>query len=448
MSRQLGRISGPLLNANLLREGNDLRFENNLLYLDVNNNKVSIKDSPTNKELYINESFLTTNLLVDTLLTVQDLQIQSPNFVRSTLGPLNFVGADYVSSNNIRSDNINFDLNQISTYTSSTNLEIRPNGTGTVEVFSDLNTTGNIHATGDITADGNIIFGNENTDYVKINADVSSNILPNVVDPLIQSTYSFGTSTKRWNTLYTELYNGDAIQVGGLTTDAGINLALRPGKIWFVAANGSNTNQGNHQHGAFATIKHATSVATSGDEIYVYPGTYTEEFPITLPAGVTINGVSLRSVTIQPTSNTNDKDAFLVNGECTISNITVANFFYNSIENTGYAFRFAPNAKTTTRSPYIQNCSVITRGSVITESDPLGFDTGDAGKGALVDGSVCDATTYEAAMLFHSVTFITPGVDALTMTNGVRVEWLNSFTYYANRSLYATNGLLDLANRL
>ena len=27
-------------------------------------------------------------------------------------------------------------------------------------------------------------------------------------------------------------------------------------------------------------------------------------------------------------------------------------------------------------------------------------------------------------MLFHSCTFITPGVDALTMTNGVKVEWL------------------------
>ena len=40
-------------------------------------------------------------------------------------------------------------------------------------------------------------------------------------------------------------------------------------------------------------------------------------------------------------------------------------------------------------------------------------------------------------MLFHSATFITPGVDALTATNGARIEWLNSFTYFANRSLYA-----------
>jgi hypothetical protein len=43
-------------------------------------------------------------------------------------------------------------------------------------------------------------------------------------------------------------------------------------------------------------------------------------------------------------------------------------------------------------------------------------------------------------MLFHAVTFITPGVDALTMTNGVRVEWLNSFAYFANRAMYIVNG--------
>jgi len=63
-----------------------------------------------------------------------------------------------------------------------------------------------------------------------------------------------------------------------------------------------------------------------------------------------------------------------------------------------------------------------------------------AGKGALVDGSVVDSTSNEASMLFHSCTFITPDVDAITMTNGVRVEWLNSFTYFANKGLYATQG--------
>jgi hypothetical protein len=100
----------------------------------------------------------------------------------------------------------------------------------------------------------------------------------------------------------------------------------------------------------------------------------------------------------------------------------------------------------TTKSPYIQNVTVITAGSVTSGSDPRGFDAGDAGKGALVDGSVVNAASNQASMLFNAVTFITPGVDAVTMTNGVRVEFIDSFTYFANRSLYATNGSLGFAN--
>jgi len=63
-----------------------------------------------------------------------------------------------------------------------------------------------------------------------------------------------------------------------------------------------------------------------------------------------------------------------------------------------------------------------------------------AGRGALVDGAVVDPTSNEASILFHSCTFITPDEDALTMTNGVRVEWLNCFTYFANIGLHALAG--------
>ena len=39
----VGRISGPLLKSNLLRNGVDLAFETDLLYLDVSNSRVGIK---------------------------------------------------------------------------------------------------------------------------------------------------------------------------------------------------------------------------------------------------------------------------------------------------------------------------------------------------------------------------------------------------------------------
>ena len=47
----VGRISGPLLKANLIRNGIDLAFETDLLYLDVNNQRVGIKNSSPQHEL-------------------------------------------------------------------------------------------------------------------------------------------------------------------------------------------------------------------------------------------------------------------------------------------------------------------------------------------------------------------------------------------------------------
>ena len=41
----IGRISGPLLKSNLVRDGVDLAFETDLLYLDVNNRRIGINSA-------------------------------------------------------------------------------------------------------------------------------------------------------------------------------------------------------------------------------------------------------------------------------------------------------------------------------------------------------------------------------------------------------------------
>jgi hypothetical protein len=69
-----------------------------------------------------------------------------------------------------------------------------------------------------------------------------------------------------------------------------------------------------------------------------------------------------------------------------------------------------------------------------------------AGRGALVDGSVVNASSKEASMLFHSVTMITPDAVALEATNGARVEWLDCFTYFAETGLKLTQGLDGFAS--
>ena len=607
----IGRISGPLLKSNLIRNGIDLAFETDLLYLDVNNQRIGIKNATPQYELDITGTTRTTNLRVTNRADIGDVNVQG-NTIWTEQPYLNLGTLDNVVYNNkLRVDDIDIEGNVISTNASNSNLELRPNGTGQVHVYSNLQVDGNIHATGNISADGNIVLGDANTDNITFNADIASNIIPDVdntyalgtggtqyvintdfsagditltvssgvgtlsipstdsttwVDDVLETplnyTYLFaieGTAgtlhevtrtgnwsgeqpqtatisapsildgtynvvqinldARRWADIWVDNIVTNGINTGTIDVD-GINLTLRQGNIYYVAENGNDTLTGTHQQDPFASLEKALSVATSGDTVFIYPGVYTENFPLTIPVGVTVKGQGIRSVKIVPTTATEYNDAFLLNGETTIEDITVADFYsggnyftttaasagsatvnvgtapqahayvsggtvtisgvdyavsgatYNNttgvlvithagidagvgasvfvkdltfscnggtrvFPDNGYAFRFATDFEVTSRSPYIKNITVITKGSTTTSEDPRGFNAGDAGKGAYIDGAYATANSKEASMLFHSATFITPGVDAITMTNGVRVEWLNSFTYFANRSMYA-----------
>jgi len=432
----VGRISGPLLKSNLVRNGIDLAFETDLLYLDVNNSRVGINNDNPQYDLDINGSLRTTNLLLDTL-KVGDLTF-SGNEISSATGQIDLGTADnIVYQNKLVVNDIEINDNTIRTLSSNANLELSPSGTGTIELLSDTNVSGNLVVSGDVTTDGNITLGDQDTDSIDFNAELASSIIPN-----IDNTYDLGTTTKRWRAGYFQNVNATNITADSLTVD-GVALETRYGNTIYVAENGNNAKSGTHPQDPVATIEKALQIATAGDTIHIMPGIYSENFPLVIPAGVTVKGHSLRSVTVQPDSD-NSRDAFHLNGETTVEDLTIRDFYYNSGTDEGYAFRFAPNFEVTSRSPYIRNVTVITKGSVTNSSDPRGFNQGDAGKGAILDGSVATANSKEASCLFHAVTFITPGVDALTLTNGVRVEWLNSFTYFANIGLKALNGSAGL----
>ena len=443
----VGRISGQLLKSNLLRNGADLAFETNLLYIDVNNNRIGVKTATPQYPLDVNGTARTTNAQVTGQLDVGNITVTG-NTITTTSPQLNFSAADGIIYNNqLYVDDLIISGNSIQATESNQNFEIVTSGTGIVEVYGNTRVNGNIHATGNIRADGNITIGDSDTDSITINADITSNLTPDQSD-----TYNLGSPTKRWNEAYANNLTVDNLTLSGNITVQGLNLTARPGKVIYVATNGDDSNSGTHQNDPYATIEQALSVAVAGDHIYIYPGTYTEDFPLTIPTGVSIRGDGIRAVTIQPSALTNTQDAFILNGETTVEDLTVTGFYYSSGTNTGHAFRFnstgaddSTGFQVTSRSPYIRNVSVITQGSVTTAQDPRGFGSGDAGKGALLDGAVATPASNEAGCLFQNATFITPGVDAITLTNGVRIEWLNSFTYFAARSIYAVDGTSGFA---
>jgi len=517
----IGRISGPLLKSNLLRNGVDLAFETDLLYLDVTNRRIGVGTSSPQYALDVDGVARVTDLeITNNVFDIGNININgNTNTISTTAQEFTITTADkVVVANRVEIGDLEINNSFIENTNTNEDLYIRANGTGTVNIEGNTNITGNLHATGNISADGDIQIGDADTDDIILNAEVASDIIPDQTD-----TYSLGSAVKRWD----EGHFGDTFVESITTNDIsfeGLDLVSTPGNIFYVSDNGTDEpTRGAHPQDPVASIEYALGLASSGDTVYVYPGTYYEEFPITVPQGVTLKGHSLRSVTVLPTADSEYNDAFLVNGESTVEEITIKDFYsggryFNITETTdadtikvnvgtspfahtyvsggdvdfsdstapvavtnatydhttgdltldlnanhdshvgqrifirdlifscnggnrifpdnGYAFRFATDFRVNLRSPYIRNVSVITQGSTTSVSDPRGYDAGDAGKGAYVDGAYAVSASREASMLFHSVTFITPGVDALTITNGARVEWLNSFTYFANKGMY------------
>lgn len=432
----VGRITGPLLKSNLLRNGVNLAFETNLLYLDVVNGRVGIKTTSPAYDLDINGTTRTSNLTVTTQADLASFTI-SGNTISSTNSQINLTPngvSPVVYQGTIVTGNLQLSTNTIATTGTNTDLNITTTGTGVVNVNSNMLVNGNLHATGNITADGNITFGNAPTDTVTFAAEVASNIIPDG-----NNTRNLGSNSLKWANTYTNNVLATSITASTITGN-GINLTLPQGNIFYVATNGSDSNAGVHENNPFATIKYALSQATSGTTVYIYAGTYTEIFPMTIPAGVTVKGAGIRAVNVQPTAGTISNDAFLLNGQTTVEDLSITGFRFNAGANTGYGFKLANNFVTTSRSPYIRNISILTKGSVTSGSDPFGFNQGDAGGGAYFDGSVALTTGVEVAVLFHSVTMIVPARNAITATNGVRIEWLNSFSYFANYGIYLTSG--------
>ena len=501
MAQDLGRVSGPLLSDNLLRHGTDLAFETSLLYLNVNTMKIGINtDSPT-RDLTVNDTIGTTNIIVDTQADIASLSIFN-NKIQNVTGPIyirpNQSLNPQVLTTKIATSNLEISNQLIHNIIPDSNIEISP--TGIVKFYTNtVNINGDFHATGNITWDGTTItFGDSNLDNVFFNSDISSDIIPD-----INNLYDLGSQDKRWNKLYSQNIVANDITVDNFTVN-NIDLLLKQGNTIYVSVNGNdlytsastqytgvydnageyligdivlyngiyykriadpinqgypppdqvrwvttvlNSNDGRHQHSPFRTIKKALSVAQPGDEVVIFPGTYQEIFPLTVPSGVNVRGAGLRSVTVKPTVGTKYNDAFLLNGETTVSFLTIQDFFYDAVNNTGYGFRFAPDISITSKSPYVFNVTIITNGSITTPDDTLGFNVGDAGAGIYLDGSVAStSTSIVPSGLFNSVTLITPNQDAITATNGVRVEWINCFTYFAKRGIYLTNGTSGFAN--
>jgi hypothetical protein len=245
----------------------------------------------------------------------------------------------------------------------------------------------------------------------------------------------------------------DTGNAGIATRVVQVGVAASTGKTIYVNKEGDDEATGLSEGDAFASIQKAISIAQDDDTIRVGAGEYYETCPMTIPKNVTLRGDGIRATMIMPTDVTRTENIFYVDNGVTLSDFTVSRGLYDSSADTGYVFQYNPaGIAITTRSPYLQNITVLNKGSVVGAQDPYGFDSPDnppvsylAGRGARFDGQYVNGpNSLEPGVLFNEVTFFTPNAKGLILTNGTRAEYLNSFHYFASDAVTGIAGTVGV----
>jgi hypothetical protein len=228
----IGRITGPLLKADLIRDGVNLAFETDLLYLDVNNSRIGVNTSSPTTDLDVNGTTKTVTLRVDNQADIGNLSFTG-NTISSSTSIIDFTasgGEATVYHSRLSVDDIEIQGNKISTVVSNSPLEIRPNGSGTIELQATTNVTGNLNVTGNVSAVGNVVIGgnivigdNPIDDTITINARIESDLIPD-----LDNTRSLGSSSKQWRNVYVNNFYTTSINLP--TLDIG-NLMFRDNEI-------------------------------------------------------------------------------------------------------------------------------------------------------------------------------------------------------------------------
>lgn len=273
----LGRISGPLLKSNLVRDGVDLAFETDLLKLDVTNRRIGINTAAPTYDLEVNGTTNTTNLIVDNTLTIGNFTVTG-NTISSNLNTITFSpsgGDPTIYHAKLDVDDIRITGNTISSTTSNSSIDIQPNGTGQINLQANTNVTGNlyvtgnINATGNVTIGGNIVIGDNISDTVTINAAIKSDIIPET-----DTAYDLGSPSLRWRSLYANNFYADVfssltLNIGDLQFYDNV-IATTAGQDLYIDGNGA----GGVRLGNFKIVDNTiTNVVADAISLLVQSGT-------------------------------------------------------------------------------------------------------------------------------------------------------------------------------
>ena len=118
--------------------------------------------------------------------------------------------------------------------------------------FGHLNVAGNTNLVGDLTLGGNIQIGDSSGDSITIDADLTSNIIPNA-----DSTYDLGTSVKNWRFGYIEQIVGESVVTSGNVSGS----AISTGSFGTLETSGVINASGRIFEQGTSVIDHATAMS-------------------------------------------------------------------------------------------------------------------------------------------------------------------------------------------
>ena len=291
-----------------------------------------------------------------------------------------------------------------------------------------------------------------------------------IIAQTITSSVEFITGSTKFGSLQsnTHQFTGSIFATGSFTVGGTLIATALSGsgagltdigtieKVFYVAEDGSDTNDGKSLSSPFRTIKAAAIAASASraanpglpvyrQSIQVKSGYYTEVAPITVPPNVSILGDDLRSVVVAPTTATSGSNLLLMNNGTYCYGLRLEGCRIDDLEDprNGFFFAFAPSASIVT-SPYVQNCSAIS-----TPADkfytPLNSGSGNplignGPGGMIVDDSVLDGYSPLKSMIVDAYTQVAFNGIGICVRGRGYAQLVSFFTNFSRVGTYCIEG--------
>jgi len=331
----IGRISGPMLFSNLERQGVDLAFQSNLLYLDVTNLRVGVINSSPQYAFDSSGNVKLSNIIIQgntissntgkiDLGTTSNITISggAQNYVLYTDGNGNLSWGEISQLDSIFG-NILLTNNTISIQNLDGNLVLEANGNGSVTTGNDFYVSGNLYAanfSGNLSGNGAAFVGNVSAEWFNGNvlATIISVDTQNVINGNASSYFIFDLNSTNGNisTLVAgNLSTGNLLATGGTINNIDLQANnFSTGNALILGGDISNVN---------AQINNLSSanILLSGGQVYNVD-LQANNFST---ANALINGGSIYNVDLQA-NNFSTGNALINGGDISNVNAQINNF--------------------------------------------------------------------------------------------------------------------------